>query len=118
MNIKPMYPANKVEWLEALRSGRYKQDCGYLRTHDGFCCLGVLADVQGIDWDGYVGDDTMPEDVKDEFYTNMDDSVWQLASLPSHLACGMEQHIQSILSNMNDRGMPFDQIADWIEGQL
>jgi hypothetical protein len=33
-------------WVEALRSGKYKQGRGVLRTSDNaFCCLGVLADV-------------------------------------------------------------------------
>lgn len=33
-------------WVEALRSGKYKQGRGVLRTsNNSFCCLGVLADV-------------------------------------------------------------------------
>ena len=36
-------------WLAALRSGKYKQ--AYLDLHgpEGFCCLGVLADLNEID---------------------------------------------------------------------
>lgn len=36
---------NKQLLIEALRSGKYKQCYGYLRTDDGFCCLGVACDV-------------------------------------------------------------------------
>lgn len=36
----------KAKWLRALRSGKYKQAKGVLRTEKGgFCCLGVLCDV-------------------------------------------------------------------------
>lgn len=35
----------KKQWVEALRSGNYKQDKGHLRTKFGFCCLGVLCDI-------------------------------------------------------------------------
>lgn len=30
-----------IKWIEALRSGKYKQANGYLQTKDGYCCLGV-----------------------------------------------------------------------------
>ena len=41
----------KIKWIDALRSGRYKQGAGYLRcAEDTFCCLGVLADVLGVEW--------------------------------------------------------------------
>lgn len=33
------------KWVEALRSGRYKQCKSWLRDNDGFCCLGVLCDI-------------------------------------------------------------------------
>lgn len=36
----------KTKWINALRSGEYKQGKGALRnTHDKFCCLGVLYDI-------------------------------------------------------------------------
>lgn len=31
----------KATWLRALRSGKYKQDQGTLKTSRGYCCLGV-----------------------------------------------------------------------------
>lgn len=33
------------EWIAALRSGKYKQGQGQLKTQDKFCCLGVLCDI-------------------------------------------------------------------------
>lgn len=43
------------KWVEALRSGKYKQGRSALRNRDNeFCCLGVLCDISkqdlGIDW--------------------------------------------------------------------
>ena len=35
----------KDRWVEALRSGKYKQAKGTLRNKEGFCCLGVLCDI-------------------------------------------------------------------------
>ena len=36
----------KARWIEALRSGKYQQGIGYLRSkNDRFCCLGVLCDT-------------------------------------------------------------------------
>lgn len=33
------------KWIAALRSGRYEQGTGALRTGNNFCCLGVACDV-------------------------------------------------------------------------
>ena len=48
----------KANWLRALRSGKYKQGMGYLRSTtsedepDSFCCLGVLCDISNEgDWE-------------------------------------------------------------------
>lgn len=35
----------KAEWVEALRSGEYNQDTRYLRSVNGYCCLGVLCEI-------------------------------------------------------------------------
>lgn len=35
----------KEKWLNALKSGEYKQVRGQLRTNFGHCCLGVLAEI-------------------------------------------------------------------------
>ena len=44
-----MDPELKSKWISALRSGEYKQGKEYLRDGDTWCCLGVLAKVQGFD---------------------------------------------------------------------
>ena len=41
-----MNPEVKTKWVEALRSDKYEQGFGVLRTKtDKFCCLGVLCDL-------------------------------------------------------------------------
>lgn len=73
-----MNPEAKRLWLEALRSGRYRQERGWLHLDGGgYCCLGVLCDVAikaGVtvkvrhvddEWDGcavvsYDGAETFP----------------------------------------------------------
>lgn len=40
-----MLNENAKRWVAALRSGEYKQVCSYLRTSDGFCCMGVACDI-------------------------------------------------------------------------
>lgn len=94
----------KRKWVEVLRSGKYKQGLGRLRTVDNcYCCLGVLCDlIDPTGWEGY-GDykwreskDDVPEKTADEI------------SLGS----------QHCLIEMNDGGLPFAAIADWIEEKL
>lgn len=48
--MKPKFNSDiKKKWLVALRSGKYSQCRGAFRKEDGFCCLGVLADVMQPD---------------------------------------------------------------------
>lgn len=38
-------------WVEALRSGRYEQTRGRLRSENLFCCMGVLCDLHAGQFD-------------------------------------------------------------------
>lgn len=38
-------------WIEALESGEYRPAEGALKFADGYCCLGVLCAVAGVDLD-------------------------------------------------------------------
>jgi hypothetical protein len=40
--------ANIRLWVDALRSGEYKQGKGYLNEAGRYCCLGVACDVSGL----------------------------------------------------------------------
>jgi hypothetical protein len=37
-------------WVAALRSGEYKQGREALRLNGTYCCLGVYAQIKGVDW--------------------------------------------------------------------
>ena len=92
-------------WVEALRSGKYKQGALYLCQYDedgnavAFCCLGVLQNIEprikGDDW----GDELLDEDSLKEFLG----------------VNGKDRFIQSRYAGWNDEEMPFPEIADRLE---
>lgn len=108
-------------WLEALRSGEYKQTNGTLHRLKHFdsiperhCCLGVLCDL--------AVKDGLPVEVKARIeYVEYDD---ESCTLPSRVIkwAGLTYNDLFIgnkrLSEYNDEGASFDQIADLIEKHL
>ena len=111
-----MNPEIKAEWLTALRSGAYKQCKGALNRNDGYCCLGVLADV--ID----------KKDIRPIWHwgrTRDHDGDRSFGSsvtnLPDNLAeyLGMTIMERSTLVDLNDKyEQTFDEIAKYIETRL
>jgi hypothetical protein len=111
----------KAKWLEALRSGRYKQGIGFLRTEENeFCCLGLLCEVIGLE----------PEKEEGEVFYRYDGCFGSL-SLDVQKKCGVKGHSARLsmgvrfgsrsvwtLADLNDEGMSFAQIADVIEKQF
>ena len=69
-NKSPMNPQVKEKWVNALRSGWYEQSNGKLRSHQGYCCLGVLCDLytqetKMVGWEfrgAYEEENTQPMD--------------------------------------------------------
>lgn len=99
----------RERWLEALRSGNYKQGRGVLRNkEDEFCCLGVLCDVAEPDkWKlTQMGSWRCSEFCK--FFPGeylIDDAE-------------MEVEFSRDLAKLNDSGLyNFNDIADHIEGK-
>jgi hypothetical protein len=92
----------KAKWLQALRSGEYKQGHGRLRILPNlYCCLGVLCEVMGVKADGVLYD-----------------GCTSYISPRTQNVAGLRAKDQSRLSSMNDRGDTFPEIADWIETNL
>lgn len=92
----------KAKWIEALRSGKYKQGRWALRTKaDDFCCLGVLCDVSGVgEWE-------------ENGLCYSYDGAWKF--LPPSLRNQLTREAKETLMEMNDySGMSFPDIADWI----
>lgn len=122
----------RKQWVEALRSGRFEQGKEQLKTRDGkFCCLGVLCELaidQGVipapQLDGefrvwtYNGQDIeLPETVKN--WAGLGDNSGRIDGFNtvtrenSAVIGGIET---GWLSDANDKGATFEEIAAYIEG--
>ena len=104
-----MKPEIKRELVKALRSGKYQQGRGVLCDHTGaMCCLGVLMDV-----------------AIDTYWEHLDIfTCWSIEGavvMPTRKqleAVGLSPIDANTLSEMNDEGKTFAEIADWIEVNL
>lgn len=114
-------PTFKAKWLEALRSGKFKQGKRRLcqkNTDDQFehCCLGVACEVLNIPKE--------PCDVGSNNYKFTESNLYGTVYLGnldmkySELKPLQNDKIYSKLANMNDNGKSFDEIANWIEENL
>lgn len=123
----------KEKWINALRSGEYEQTRMSLCNDGKFCCLGVLCDIyakeKNISWEEsnsvcfkgekkILGESTLlPIEVME--YSGIDKSK-------SLFFCGNSFNIlvdlddigNGTLSELNDSGYTFKQIADIIEKKL
>ncbi len=113
----------KAKWVAALRSGEYSQGKNYLRTNEGFCCLGVLCDLhrkemQEGDWHygGTLADGTRKYHVYLEAGSFLPSRVMDWAGL--HECNPFLIDLQDSLSGLNDRGKTFEEIADVIEKKV
>ncbi len=61
-----MNPEIKEQWIAALESGEYPKSAYALKTHEGYCCLGVLCELYAKthnDGSGFVENHENPNDV-------------------------------------------------------
>lgn len=124
-----MNPAKKAQWITALRSGEYPQGTGALRFKPfdkdmTYCCLGVLSDINGCEWDGdwarygeggRVESAVLPRELAIELGIDKNpepflDGYDNLDTPDGALSLGLLS-----LATLNDDGFTFDQIADIIE---
>lgn len=101
----------KDRWVEALRSGKYKQGRKVLKKGKNFCCLGVLCDITkdelGLEWNARIP----ASDSLDGERLFLPLSVKDYAGLSArNPGVGVKA-----LSDMNDTGVKFNRIADLIE---
>lgn len=95
------------EWVDALRSGKFKQGQSVLYNpdQDAYCCLGVLCELEGWsivpcgDDEGGLGDD-------EEGYNS---------GLYNYLREELGRGFVRDVIQMNDDGEDFDTIATYIE---
>lgn len=101
-----MDPELKRKWVEALRSGKYRQCRNELYDgNGGFCCLGVAQHIftgklPPKRWNESDGRPTPP--ALDRLRDNGNGSG----------------NVLTTLAHMNDHGKTFPEIADWIEANL
>ncbi len=124
-----MPKALKEPWVEALRSGNYDQvECvlkAYLSdTETAYCCLGVFLEVNaeqlncttrepvldGWDWEW----DSFPNTTFDIGTEHMVDTF----SVSFCKQIGMPLSVRDALTEFNDNGGTFLEIADYIEKYL
>lgn len=111
----------KTKWLKALRSGKYKQGKGVLRTADNkFCCMGVLVDVMDKKvWSKRTALSSVLISGK-EADVDCYQAKYQTTALDRDTMrrIGLEARQQGALINMNDDGKRFTTIAAYIEAEL
>lgn len=126
----------KKQWVEALRSGEYRQSSASLKSLTGFCCLGVLEDCvlsqTGNTWvqesrgfilktpddNSRIGNLTLGTQVLAEI-TSMGEFPIEKRKeinefLQGKLGTNNPDSYRS-LTHLNDRGIQFPIIADFIE---
>lgn len=129
----------KTKWVNALRSGEYKQTSMKLCDGTAYCCLGVLGDLyaksHNTKWVAIL--DT---DIDETVYTLLDSEFllpsavmqWAvvdedpLVKIPNNIIAalsGDREHLvinkQTYLSVLNDNvGLTFNELADLIEASL
>ena len=92
-----------TDWVAALRSGKYKQQKGTLRGSRGYCCIGVLCAINGVDLTINV---RTPEQGLFEGPEELYEFARKLSSA----------EIVDDGISMNDDGQSFEAIANYIEG--
>ena len=115
----------KTKWLEALRSGEYKQARDVMRDKDkNMCCLGVLCDITknetGGEWDAFGrfihGDTSSPESGVIPKSLEKVLGISQTGRLKKRYKAPNLLRDDSIhLTVLNDSGLSFKQIANIIE---
>lgn len=103
----------KQNWVDALRSGKYKQARSVLRTKNNeFCCIGVLCDL--VDPHAWILEHT----------TGINPSIEGIpwSKMGTYLMPPLEwqeeianQDTLGAYSELNDDGASFEEIADRIE---
>lgn len=102
-------------WLNALRSGKYKQSKNSLKDSDGFCCFGVLCDLAAKDGGPKWAEDRNGDP---EFFGKRGSIPVQMTAFMGLNRTG-ECTDESLLVRANDEfGMDFNAIADLIEKKI
>lgn len=101
----------KKEWVDALKSGKYKKGIGVLRRDDTYCCLGVFSDLLGGKW--------IKEDVHGVYrchHTLYSNSVcWLPIDVSKQLKLIWHE---MKLAEINDNTEDFSSVIEYIENHI
>jgi len=103
---------NAEAWVKALRSGKYKQGRGALRTGDMYCCLGVACELAGAKAEK--PDDLIGPYGYDGIFFTLPVSVQKWLGVKTGNGTYEVEHA---LSSDNDVGKTFEAIADIIKSE-
>ena len=125
----------KWQWVNALRSGKYKQGRHSLKKttilrrglsifgrkvarkeEHSYCCLGVLCEILNVE-----GKPSNPQNLDSYYWWYGDGEGNESAAFPTSEVqkyAGLEYSDMNRLSKLNDRGHSFSYIADFIEENL
>lgn len=109
----------KELWINALRSGEYKQSQHALRTVSGFCCLGVLCDLAAKLELG-----TWRQTIESKWVFEPMGGNSRQDTLPGRVVewAGLRDSNpdtdKGSLASLNDHGKSFEEIADIIQAEL
>lgn len=115
-------PERKAKLIAALRSGEFPQTRGCLRDMDGYCCLGVACEIfrRETDTGEWCWDET-EQRFKFQSASHRDSAVlpwiveeW-LSAESRNLEYDKGPYVKTSLSEKNDRGFSFNEIADILE---
>ena len=104
----------KQKWLEALRSGQYKQCKETLTNGEGFCCLGVLCNIHALEHNKVWENEFAPRYFNCFAYLPKQVMKWsEVKSIDGEFIDGY--HNCCSLAILNDEGKSFKEIVDIIE---
>ena len=115
---RKMKPEVKAKWLEALRSGEYKQGRMKLKNeyNGSYCCLGVLCDVyHGATCDGFWNANSNQSG--ENFVVGAHASALYAPDAVLDWA-GLDRTDSKYLATTNDDTFNFDTVIDLIERDL
>lgn len=114
-----MNPQVKKKWIDALRSGHYKQGFEVLRYEEDktYCCLGVLSDLyfqsHQLEWDYFPSEELPCNRVCKWAGIDSNPTV-----ITKTIKVGIPVVMKNSLAEFNDEGHSFEEIANLIEEQL
>lgn len=109
---------NIKKWVDALRSGEFKQSKGALkRGNNTYCCLGVACEISGKieNWSEHASDFTAlyPGEYKD--YMTLPPPLMTWLGIGETDPILLKKDTNSTAADLNDRCVSFKRIAYYIE---